>query len=325
MMMMMNTTASNKILVCIDGSYFMYYCLFGAVNRFMTNYKEEANVLIKNAEETDQQNLPSLLVSNNFKKELKNSVIKRCEFIDYILKRNFQDEIDSCSSIDIVFALDDSLNKSFRKTTYPDYKAQRKLVKRSYSTSDLQQYILNVIFPELDVVNQFGYCKVKVTGAEGDDVIACTLTALDDYMLKILFASDKDFLQLENVKQFDLRGKEILPEIKFKNETVLVEPSQFLLMKILMGDAADNIPSIGERFGLVKSYKMSSNRDELKQFLKENKSAAERFIINRNLIDFKHIPQELKTTIVETIKSELAGRPIKYENIDFSLQNLMEL
>lgn len=321
----MTDNSNNKILVCIDGSYFMYYCLFGAVNRFMTKYKEEASMLIKPSEETDQTNLPSLLISNNFKKELKDSVIKRCEFIDFILKKNFQDEIDQCVNIDIIFALDDSLNNSFRKVSYPDYKAQRKLIKRSYSTTDLRQYILNVIFPELDVNKQFGYCTVKVDGAEGDDVIACTLTGLDGYFLKVLFASDKDFLQLENVKQFDLRGKEVLPEIKLKNETVLLSNSDFLLMKILMGDAADNIPSIAERFGTVKSYNMVNNKEHLKTFLKENKSAAQRFIINKNLIDFRTIPDELRQTVVKALTTELSKKPVKFENIDLTLQNIMEL
>ena len=58
--------------------------------------------------------------------------MKRLETIEWIAKENFQDELDMVSGIDIIFALDDRVSYSFRKKLYPEYKAQRALVKRSY-------------------------------------------------------------------------------------------------------------------------------------------------------------------------------------------------
>lgn len=72
----------SKALVIVDASYFMYYLVYGAVTEFKKKASIEASCLIKSAEETDQKNLPDLLVSDTFKRILKKFVMKRCETID---------------------------------------------------------------------------------------------------------------------------------------------------------------------------------------------------------------------------------------------------
>lgn len=317
----------KKILVVIDGSYFMYYVLFGAVNQFYKKHRLEYDSLIKSPEETDQTSLPSLLVSDSFKKELKNSLMKRCEFLDFILQKNFQQEFDEAYSCSFIFALDDYVKNSFRKEKYPEYKATRKLQKKSYSTSDIQNYIVHVLFPELDLLQRFGYHLLHVEGAEGDDVVACIMKGFNDYSLKILFASDHDFCQLDGIHQFDLRGNEVHPTVKFKGEEKEIEPKTALLMKIIMGDGSDNIPSIGEKIGPVKAYKYASDKELLKKYLVENASAAKKFLINKQIIDFNQIPKELSDKIIgEASKIFQEDESLrKNSEIDLNLQNLMEL
>jgi len=77
---------NSKILVVVDQSYFEYYVLFGAVNKFQKRKPDEARTLIKAAEDTDQSNLPDLLVSSTFRKILKEMTMKRCEVLDWVLK-----------------------------------------------------------------------------------------------------------------------------------------------------------------------------------------------------------------------------------------------
>ena len=60
----MNT--KNKILVVIDGTYWLYKTSFSAVNTFLKRYFLEATLMIRSPEETDQNNLPDLLTSDNF-------------------------------------------------------------------------------------------------------------------------------------------------------------------------------------------------------------------------------------------------------------------
>lgn len=314
----------NSILTVIDGSYFLYYVIFGAVRKYEELYRLEAKTMIKSAEETDQSNLPDLLVSDAFRSVLKKNLIERCETVDWILKQNFQDEIDLAEHIDILFVQDDSASKSFRKSIFPEYKAQRKLVKKSYDLFKIKQYIMDVLFPELNIVKQFNYHTVFVNGAEGDDIVACTMKNFNDYMLKVLIASDHDFQQIEGIHQFDLRGSEIKTKIKIKKEDVFLNPNEALLLKILTGDGSDNIPSICERMGNVTAYKYIQNKDQLKQLLIENQDAAKQFKVNKSIIDFNQIPNDLSKHIIEEVGKILSNidNENKEDDINIPLMDL---
>ena len=292
---------NNKILVVVDQSYFEYYVLFGAVNKFMKRKPDEAKMLIKAPEDTDQSNLPDLLVSSTFRKILKEMTMKRCEVLDWVLKQNFQDEFDMADQVDIVFAQDDRVSKSFRKDIYPEYKLQRAFAPKSFKTQPIKEYINNVIFKDLDVEEKYGYRFVKVDGAEGDDVIATIMKSLDGYMLKILFASDKDFLQIDSIKQFDLSGKEVLR--KWGDE--VLSAHDFLMMKILLGDVSDNIPKVFDKVGPKKALKLIHDNAALKAKLKENQASAKQFKMNKQLICFSEIPKELKDKILEKVNEKV--------------------
>lgn len=292
---------NNKILVVVDQSYFEYYVLFGAVNKFQKRKPDEARTLIKAAEDTDQSNLPDLLVSSTFRKILKEMTMKRCEVLDWVLKQNFQDEFDMADQVDIVFAQDDRVSKSFRKDIYPEYKLQRAFAPKSFKTQPIKEYINNVIFKDLDVEARYGYRFVKVDGAEGDDVIATIMKSLDGYMLKILFASDKDFLQIDGIKQFDLSGKEVLR--KWGDEELSAH--DFMMMKLLLGDVSDNIPKVFDKVGPKKALKLIHDNDALKAKLKENQASAKQFKMNKKLICFSEIPKELRDKILEKVNEKV--------------------
>lgn len=305
---------NNKILVVCDSSYFEYYVLFGSVNQFIKRKPDEAKILIKDPKETDQQNLPNLLTNSAFCKILKEMTMKRCEVLDWVLKQNFQDELDMADQIDIVFAQDDKLSKSFRKELYPEYKLQRAFAPKSFQTQPIKDYISNVIFKDLDVENKYGYRFVKVDGAEGDDVIATIMQSLDGYMLKVLFASDKDFLQIDGIKQFTLDGKEVKRIIA--NEELSAH--DFLMMKLLLGDGSDNIPKVFNGVGPKKALKLIHDIDALKAKLKENQASAKQFALNKQLICFSEIPQQLKTLILEKVNEQVFSLKPTEKDIDLA-------
>lgn len=309
---------NNKILVVVDQSYFEYYVLFGAVNKFQKRKPDEARTLIKVAEDTDQSNLPDLLVSSTFRKILKEMTMKRCEVLDWVLKQNFQDEFDMADQVDIVFAQDDRVSKSFRKEIYPEYKLQRAFAPKSFKTQPIKEYINNVIFKDLDVEEKYGYRFVKVDGAEGDDVIATIMKSLDGYMLKILFASDKDFLQIDGIKQFDLSGKEVLR--KWGDEELSAH--DFMMMKLLLGDVSDNIPKVFDKVGPKKALKLIHDKEALKAKLKENQASAKQYKMNKKLICFSEIPKELRDKILEKVNEKVFT--LKQEK-DIDLADFMTL
>lgn len=292
----------KKFLAVIDASYMMYAILFGSVKDFIERFPSEASCWIKPVDECDQKNLPNLLNCDSFKKVLKKYVMRRLESVDEVIKSNFQSEIDQCDAIDIVFAMDDKLSHSFRKGLYPEYKAHRALTKRQYQIQPIKDYIVDVIFKEIDVEHEHGYHIVKVDGAEGDDVIATALTRLEgNYIGKVLIASDHDFLQIDGLRVFDLFGKEAKRELGGEE----VSAQDYLVGKILMGDRSDNIKQVFDRCGPKTALKWTRDKEGLKKALKEDHSAAERFLLNKKMISFASIPQELSDKILESVSAAL--------------------
>lgn len=292
----------KKFLIVIDGSYFNYVNLFASTKTFTERYPEDAATWIKPADECDQKNLPNLLNCDNYKKCLKQQVMWKLESVEEVAKANFQSEIDECGAIDIVFAMDDKLSHSFRKALYPEYKAHRALVKRQFQLQPIKDYIADVIFKELDVEGERGYHLVKVDGAEGDDVIATTILHLrDKYVGVMLVASDHDFLQIDGIREFDLFGKEAKRDLGGE----IVSAQDYLVGKILMGDRSDNIQQVFTRCGPKTALKWTKDKEALKKTLKEDHSLAARYMLNRKMIDFKCIPQELSDKILKTVNESL--------------------
>ena len=298
----MEDKTQKKFLVVIDGSYFEYVNLFASVKTFTEKYPEDASYWIKPADECDQKNLPNILNCDTYKKCLKQQVMWKLENVEDVVKSNFQAEVDECDEIDIVFAMDDKLSHSFRKTLYPEYKAHRALVKRQFQLQPIKDYIVDVIFKELDVEHEHGYHLVKVEGAEGDDVIATTIMRLrDNYVGMVLIASDHDFLQIDGLREFDLFGKEAKRDLGGE----IVSAKDYLVGKILMGDRSDNIQQVFLRCGPKTALKWTKDKDALKKTLKEDHSLAARYLLNKKMIDFNSIPQELSDKILESVNTAL--------------------
>lgn len=300
---------SNDFLIITDLSYFQYFCIFGSVTKFSAYYPDEASQWIKHPDEVDQEHLPNLLDCENYRKVLKKHVMKRLETIDYIAKQNFQNELDTADRIDIIFAMDDNLKNNFRLNLYPTYKGQRRLVKRSYNVYAIKEYIQNVIFSELDVENQYGYHFIKVTGAEGDDVIATTLLNFKDrYKTILLISSDHDYLQIDGINQFDMNGKQIVRDLG----GTIVNAEEYLLGKILMGDKSDNISQVFPKCGPKTALKLVKDKELLKQRLTESQDAIKQFQINKKIISFSEIPKTLSDDIIQKINVEIYDRqPMK--------------
>lgn len=312
--------SNKRFLQLIDNSYFQYFCLFGAVSDFQKRYPDEASLWIKPVNECDQENLPDILNSDTFKRILKQYVIKRLETIENIAKQNFQDEIDSVDQIDIVFACDDKLKKNFRLELYPQYKANRLIVKRQYQLSPIKDYMRNVLYSELGLEDNLGYKFITVEGAEGDDVIATALLKLkDNYDGMMLIASDHDFLQINGVREFDLFGKEAKRELGGEE----VSSEDYLLGKILMGDRSDNIKQVFAKCGPKTALKYVKNKNALKELLAENQEYADRFLLNKKIISFNEIPTELGNKIERTLNETLYKNEVINSATD--LKNFMIL
>lgn len=317
-------TANNNVLVVVDFSAWLYMTIFNAMNSWSKKNKAEFNSLVKPPEETDQGNIPNLLVSETFKRELKNSVMKKLHSIDWILKRNCQDILDIADEIVVVFAEDDFVSNNFRRKLYSEYKAQRSLGNKSWDYGKARDYVVNSILPELDLYKKNGYIRIGVPGAEADDVIAVMMqNDGKNWAAKILISSDHDFCQIEGIRQFNVFGEEVVPWVD-KNKGIKMTAEEVKLVKAICGDGADNIPQCLPRVGIKTAYKLCKDRTKLKEMLKENADAAQQFLLNRKLIDFDLMPSDLKESIVKTVESKLSSF-VSGQNAENEMFDLMSL
>ena len=311
--------ATNKILILVDTSYWLYYTIFGAISLFMKNEKELASIWLKPADEVDQHNLPDLTNCLEFMKILRKHVMSKLESINWLTDVSCHDILDMVDKRDIIFCIDDAVRNNFRKQLYPEYKAQRVLAKKQYNVSALKDYILNVIFKELEVESKYGYKILKVKDAEGDDVIAALANKYkDSYMQTVIIASDKDFLQIDGVRQINMFGQ--IPVRKVADEEV--DAKTYLNVKILTGDGADNIHQVFERVGQKRALKLVRDKAKLKEMLLENQTAAKQYILNKKLISFDCIPEELTNEIVKNAECLLENTS---NNSSIDLADFMDL
>ena len=312
----------NRILVAADCSNFEYVCINSALKYWKDKYSEEYSFTLKPAEETDQDNLPNLLNSDTFRRVLSKNVQMKLEGLIWIVKNNHPSEVSMSDGMDFIFTRDDRLHNNFRKLKYPEYKAQRKLMKRQFDVFSAMEYIHDVIFKELDI-EKLGFKIIGVKDCESDDIIAVMMNRFKNYFCRILISSDRDFLQLEDVYQYDNFGNEIICGFKHGGQFIEMTPKNYLLWKILKGDTADNIKNVLPRCGDVTAYKLLQDKDKLKKMLMENKEAAKNYSLNKYLIDFNSIPQDVSDRIYEELKKILGGSERVTEKPDFDIDSCM--
>jgi len=104
-----------------------------------------------------------------------------------------------------------------------------------------------------------------------------------------IITSDHDYLQLlqPNLNIYNLQFKDLA-------EKSLKDPKKDLLNKILSGDKSDNICSVFNRTGPKTIMKLIENEDELNKKFDENPGSREKYELNKKVIDFNEIPQNLK-------------------------------
>ena len=306
---------SNRILLVMDLSNFEYQAAFAAKRDWEKGFPEESSFL-SDPREADQENLPNLLNFQNFRRVLSRTVQAKFENALNIAKKWHQTEIDSAEGMDVFLTEDSPLSGNFRKRLYPEYKSHRKNKKLAFDVFKVLDYTRNVLFKDLGLEDRLGYKIVKVAGCESDDIIAVLMERYRDYMCRILISSDRDYLQLEGINQYDGFGAPVRPVVKATNREIELDPKDYLVWKIVRGDVSDNIKGVFPGYGDVKSAKLAQDRDLLKKMLLEDNSAALRFRLNKRLIDFRQIPEKAKARIAATLDEKM-GEIVLPEKVDF--------
>lgn len=136
---------------------------------------------------------------------------------------------------------------------------------------------------------------------EADDIIAVTANYIKDnhkgdYRIYII-ANDMDYLQLwdSNCDIVNLQGKYLVEK---KNS--YRDGDKNLFMKIVLGDKSDNIPAVFKRCSVKEVESYYDNPDIFAKRLDEE-DCYERLLLNKTIIDFDEIPEELQYKITKKL------------------------
>ena len=157
---------------------------------------------------------------------------------------------------------------TFRHKMYAEYKGTRKPM-----ADELRQQVPVI----KEVLHAMGVKTIECAGLEADDLIGTLSNRCENEGMEVtVISGDRDLLQLatEHVKIRIPKTKQGKTEIedyyaKDVEERYQVTPKEFIDLKALMGDTADNIPgvpSIGEKTAtkIITQYHSIEHVDELK-------------------------------------------------------------
>jgi 5'-3' exonuclease len=218
---------------------------------------------------------------------------KEYQWFKYVLINQFKEMIKKFKPQRVVIALD--ARNTWRKEVFPSYKAHRK-AQRDKNIINFEEFFQ--VFGEFtqELKETFtSFLFLDVDRCEADDIIAVlTKEVLTDVQDITCVTSDCDMIQLLDYKNF------YLYDPTKKKMTSSISPKKSLLMKLLIGDKGDNIPAVKHRMGKGTAAKII-REGNLDGFFRTNvPSVKETFERNKVLIDFNHIPFDVRESIKES-------------------------
>lgn len=264
----------NQPLLIIDLSYFIFYRYYATLKwcEYISDAKVEADKLLSN---------------NDFIQKYEK--LFRSVLMDLMEEHNILGE-------NLILVRDCSRNEIWRLKHMSRYKANRD-ENNVRLNKNIFGYTLHTLLPKLQKEINFQITNHK--SLEADDCIAIIKNQVREQNLDvkiIIISNDNDFVQLIDENTYLKNLKNILLNTRIKTPQEL-----YLETKIIMGDKSDNIPAIANKIGPKTSEKFAKNSDQLEAFFQKNPSSKEQYVLNRLLIDFRYIPNDLRTSYISTI------------------------
>jgi hypothetical protein len=196
----------------------------------------------------------------------------------------------------------------WRKDYFANYKGLRK---KAREESDLDWKVIFETLGEIrqDLIDHFPYKVIHVDKCEADDVIAILTESTQEFgcMEEVMIvSSDKDFKQLheyDNVAQYS-------PMLKKQIKVNKKELHAWMIEHVVKGDSGDGIPNImsADDVFMKGERQKSVSSKRLQEFVDNGfiacKTDEERRNWQRNttLVNFKHIPEDIKQTVMEAFE-----------------------
>lgn len=211
---------------------------------------------------------------------------------------------------DLILCCFDSTGSKYRKTIYPEYKANR--LKKKIEDPRIGKYKDPLKQQLLGLLPTLGILSIQALDIESDDIISSLVSKYKDRHEIIIVSADEDYFQLleENISVYN-GTKNTLFNLDYLEDKLEVHrkhvPLVCLLAKCLQGDVSDNIIGI-KGIGDVKGTQLAKRiinkevDEKDKLLLKKNSEVIK---LNKNLIDFNRLPDEYKKKIEYYITSSI--------------------
>jgi len=265
----------NPTFIFVDGSYYCFYRYFALLNWWKNAHPE---TII----EDPYQN-------KNFVDKFKKTFVENLSGLQKKLK------IPKTTKPILVIGKDCKRENIWRMELFPKYKSNRDQVgfmggpffKMAYEEELFQKGGAQAI--------------LKHPKLEADDCIALSVKHLvnkyPDCQIYII-TSDRDYLQLasSNVHLFNLAFKNIAEKSSSAKDD--------LEIKIIMGDTSDNIPAVFPKCGLKTAQKCIEDPEFFKKKMAGNPDYYAQYELNKKLVDFNEIPEQLVAEFMDTLKNK---------------------
>ncbi len=256
--------------ILIDGSYFVFFRYYALLNWYKLAKKDTVENPIENKE---------------FVEKFKKTFVSKLQEIKKKLK--IENPV-------IIVGKDCPRNTIWRMKYLSSYKANR-----VYDDSFLGGPFFKLVYED-DLFIRGGANRIfKFPTLEADDCLAILTKKIINTFPhgKItIITSDMDYLQLacDNVELYDLKYIKLTERKSSYNNA-----EKDLFVKILTGDKSDNIKGVFRKCGPKTACKYFDNRELFQQKLKDEEGAMERYLLNKKIIDFNEIPEDLIKNFIE--------------------------
>lgn len=285
--------SNSPTFLFIDGSYYCFYRYYS----IMTWWRHA------NTEEADLQTLEDPYNNPEFVEKFKKTFVEKLQQIPKMLDIHEQNPT-------VIVGKDCKRETIWRTKLFPGYKATRvkddsfmggPFFKMAYEENLFGKAFQPALSEEKEKEKEKKFHIVQYPELEADDCIAISVKyVLNKYPSCSIYiiTSDKDYLQLvrENVKVFNLAFKNIA-----ENKSSTGNYAEDLAIKIIMGDVSDNIPSIFPKCG-PKTAKKCLECPEFLQSKLQNPEYLKQYELNKRLVDFDNIPQNLVSGFLYTVE-----------------------
>jgi 5'-3' exonuclease len=276
----LDQSTMNPTFIFVDGSYYNFYRYFALLQWWKNAYPDEP--------------LDDPYQNEKFVEKFKKT------FVDNLLQMPKKLKIDKNINPIMIVGKDCKREHIWRNEIFEKYKATR-----ANGTED--GFMGGPFFKMAyqDELFQKGGVKaiLKHPKLEADDCIAISVKHLlnkyPDCHIYII-TSDRDYLQLnaQNVDLYNLAYKNIA-----ENKSSTGNSKDDLEIKIIMGDISDNIPSVFPKCGPKTAHKCIEDPEFFKKKMADNQEYYKQYELNKKLVDFNNIPQELVNEFMTSIKN----------------------